>query len=712
MGYLSGESIFKLYMSGCHTADFEFGGSGISLRRLEYETLQWNEYESFDVKSTFCDGLIPRCNELYEESEHIYWASEDCMALKGDTSYKKHLKLEGVVGGNRKEAWIWARQGAGLPIDVVTVEGRIAAFIMVNRDRCNVLVKPGYEEVTPLQLWKDPKISKDEYGIKHKGTDFVETMDGANLATEVWLPISDKQQEKFPTLLIRTPYYRLSNIEHWLRFVRRGYALVIQDVRGREDSNGEWVPYKYDIEDGNDTLNWIAGQTWSDGSVGMIGASYLGYVQWAAAANANPHLKAIVSMVTAGPHFIDIKRKGGVYTSGTLAWSFMMADQRMNREALKRDDWDEVVAMRPIKDIPKKVLGNDLHFWDEFMKHPDNDEFWQKLDWSLRSDKINVPSIIISGWYDDNGMGSTVAWEMNEKNQRENQKLIYGPWMHQYNSTREIHGVRFGENAIRYDLDVLCVRWFDRFLKNVDNGVEKEPVVQYYMVGENNWKEASKWPPQEACYKNFYIHSDGSANGSGGDGTLKMQPQAGEHFDCYTFNPEDPTPFLIDVSENELNVPENYKEVDKRKDVLVYTSEVLTEAVVIAGNIYAELYASSSARDTDWLVRLEDVDRDGNAIRLVDGILRARYRNSFEVPELLEPGKVEKYVIRMAKIANAFQKGHQIRVTVTSGAKNLAFPNQNTGNDPTADTEVLCAEQKVFHTEQYPSHVKLPIIDK
>ena len=702
---------YAFYKSGSYIADIVFNQDNIVHRSRNAETNEWLSYEEFDSTDNTYDDSLADAWQCFNEAKAAFRDGCETVCLPSGKRYQRYLKVNGMLADQEAEAWIWVRAGDGFPIDLVVYNNQIVAIILANRERCNVLVRPGYENFTPLKLWQDPLISKDDYGIKHIGKHDVATRDGVSLATDVWLPAGMQADVKIPAILVRTPYGRLTGVHQWFRFVKRGYALVMQDVRGREDSDGEWIPYKHDKNDGDDTLNWIADQLWSDGNVGMIGGSYLGYVQWAAAASGNPHLKAVVSMVAAGPPFIDIKRKGGIYPSGALAWAFMMADQRINRAALKRDDWAEVEKIRPIKDIPRKVLGRNIHFWDEYMDHPDNDAFWQTTDWTLHGDKVNVPSIIISGWYDDNGMGSTAAWEMNEKHNRANQKVIWGPWKHHFNTTREIHGVKFGSNAIRYDLDCLCLRWFDRFLKNINNGVEQEPAAQYYLVGENTWNHAAKWPPAEVEYQKIYIHSGGNARTSTGDGTLKITPPDNQSYDSYLFDPNDPAPFLIDVSENEMNVPENYKGVDTRDDVLVYTSDILQEDIAIVGNVYAEIYASSSARDTDWLVRLEDVDEDGNSIRLVDGILRARYRKAFDKSELLEPGKVEKYEIRMAKIANQFQKGHRIRVAITSGAQNLTFPNHNTGNNVPDDVEMIQALQKIYHDERHQSHIKLPIIN-
>lgn len=706
------EQRFAFYELGTHIADVIFSEDGVIHRKKNMETNEWLPFKKMEKEDiSYRLPLLEIWSNL-KELQNIDWNASDDIKLNNGFHYQRYLKFEGNVDGKKSEAWLWALMNKRFPVDLFIAGCDIIGFVLTKRDGCYILVKPGFEDVTILKYWKDILLSENTHGIKHIGMQHVTMRDGVKLATDVWLPADLKEGLKVPTILVRTPYGRFTMGEVELRFVRRGYALVAQDTRGREDSEGEWVPFIHEKEDGDDTLNWIAEQTWSDGNVGMIGGSYGGYVQWAAAASGNRHLKAIVSLVTAGSPFIDIPRKGGIVMSGALAWVFMMSQQRTDFNALSRDDWEEVLSIRPMKDIPAKALGKDIHFWNEWMKHPNNDCFWQKADWSLYGENISAASLIISGWYDDDGAGTTQAWEMVEKHGIENRRLILGPWYHQANSARQIHNIQFGNNSIRYDIDLLYLRWFDRFLKNIDNGVEKESRVQYYMVGENEWKESAKWPPEEVEYTNLYIHSSGNANTSLGDGYLNFEAQCSEKEDSYTFDPRHPAPYLIDVSENECSVPENYREVEMREDVLVYTSEPLKEDIVIAGDIYATLYASSSAKDTDWIVRLTEVDEEGNSIRLSDGIIRARYRNSFENPELLKPGKIEKYEIKMSKIANVFKKNHRIRVSVTSGAKNLAFPNHNTGNDPAADIEMVKAVQRVYHDEKNPSHVKLPVIKR
>jgi putative CocE/NonD family hydrolase len=530
--------------------------------------------------------------------------------------------------------------------------------------------------------------------------------DGVRLATEVWLP--GDGGGKYPAVLMRTPYNRLISGQRAMYLAERGYALVTQDVRGREDSEGEFMPAAHEARDGEDTLDWLASQPWCDGSVGMIGGSYLGMVQWQAASTGHPALKALVSQVTAGGPFVDTPRPGGTFSTGFLAWMFMMSERRAASDKMSRGDWPELLASRPLRDMPERALGKKIPFWEEWVRHPDYDEYWKSCDWAACGDKIDVPALLISGWYDDDGMGTLQAWEMNASRGRKNQRMVLGPWFHNYNTTRCIHGVRFGPDAIRYDLDLLALRWFERFLKGVENGVES-PAVEYYAVGLNRWEESAHWPPEGSRPVPLYLHSGGRANGSSGDGALSFDPPGSEPDDAYVYDPDDPAPQIIDMAENEMAVPEDYSEVETRADMLVYTTPPLEAPLSVAGNVTAVLYAASDAPDTDWLVRLTDVDENGRSIRLVDRIVQARYRDSWSRPKPLAPGETVRYEIRLPHIANTFLKGHRIRVHVSSSAANLTFPNPNTGRDIFAETEARTARQRVSHRDGAASCVILPV---
>ncbi|AKU26711.1 CocE/NonD family hydrolase [Anoxybacillus geothermalis] len=694
---------YKLYRSGIHDATISFKGNDVEYKERNIMTNQWlepvrlKEEKAKELENYYHINPLSIAQRFHEFRELFQQDTQKVVTSWGATYQKQDENT-------------WVERQKKFPLDVVMVNGEPVAFISISRENCSVFVKEGFEEYTPVKLWDRNDISKAEYGVCFHGTFMVEMRDKIKLATDVWLPRGI--EGPVPVILVRTPYGKSMYSGFYTNFIQRGYGIVIQDTRGRQDSEGEWIPMAYEMEDGDDTLNWIAEQPWCDGNIGMIGASYGGFVQWAAAASGNPHLKAMVSIVTAGSPFVDIPRKGGAFVSGILAWAFAMVEKEFKPENMIRDDWDEVVKFRPIKDIPKHALGKDVAFWDKWMSHPTYDEFWRQSDWYQYKENIQAPAMIVSGWYDDNGMGTTEALEVVAAYPSENKKVILGPWMHNANTTRDIQGIALGNNAIRYDLDLYYQLWFDRKLKGIDNKIDAGPVVEYYVNGDNTWKTAQQWPPENSYWKEMYISSNGNAVSSDGDGKLSFEEAIQDGYDEFIYDPENPAPHLIDLSENEIGVPANYKDVEKRDDMLVYTSDPLDKPVTIAGDIYVKLYASSSARDTDWIVRLTDVDPDGNSIKLAEGVLRARFRDGYDKEMLLEPGKVYEYNIRTSKIANTFQKGHRIRLTVTSSADSFIFPNSNTGNDPATDVESVTATQRIYHGKTYKSCVRLPIVSE
>ncbi len=586
------------------------------------------------------------------------------------------------------------------PKDLMAEDGKIYAVITPYRDQCAVLVKEGFEDRTILKAWNE-KYREPLLLMKPKQTIMVPMRDGVRLATDVYLPVCE---EKVPTVLVRTPYGKNVGASMYYKFVQRGYAVVLQDTRGREDSEGEWLPNCYEIEDGDDTLNWIAEQPWSDGGVGMTGGSYLGYVQWAALASENPHLKALLSSVTAGSAFTDLPRRGGCYNSGMMAWAFMVSGQRSDSSLMDRDDWDEVLDIRPLQDMAKKALGRDIPFITKYMEHMDYDEFWKKGDWKARMGSYRAPALIMSGWFDDNGMGTTEALDICED--YEDKKVILGPWIHSGNAHYDVHGLELGMNALRYDMDLICLDWLEHHMRGVDNGIEKTPKVEYYTMGANEWKTAANWPVPEA--KELVLYLDGAEDGAAvkNEGALAMACPETERVDTFRYDPKDPATHIIDMSENEIEVPENYTEEEKRADMLCYSTPVLTEDLTITGDGYAEIYISSDCEDTDLIVRVTDVDETGRSMKLADGMLCVRYRNGFDKPEFMEAGNIYKTRIRLTKLSHCFKAGHKLRVTVTSSAKNFTFPNSNT-RDGFNSVVTKVATNSIHHGGTYGSRVIL-----
>lgn len=689
---------YTYYRAGVAVAKLRISASSVLFSGRDLKTMEFEPEQPFSWPMAPLDETLDK-------------RFPDAVGLIQSGRIPSTYEPAGTLPGIEGSAAFWIQPLGSNPLDLLIAEDRIVACIDNERNYIGLLVEDGWEAITPQAAHNDPKLSRPEHGIEPMGTFMVEMRDGVHLATDVYLPTNRKPDQKFPTVLIRTCYNKLDTAQFFV-FAHYGYAIVAQDTRGRELSEGVWQPIINECDDGDDTLNWIAAQEWSDGGVGMIGASYLAIVQWQAAASGNKHLKAIISMVTGGVPMFDFPHRSGVLSPGTIAWITSMRQRKFRPEDMERDDWEQILSTRPIRDIPAKGLGEEISFWNEWMEHPYYDGYWHKANWLSQQHKIDVPALYISGWYDDVGPGSMQAWDMNRRNGRANQKLVCGAWRHKMNVARDMHGCYYGPESVRTDMFVKYLRWYDHFLKGIDNGAENAPAAEYFTIGENRWHSSSAWPPAEAEDRDLFLTGGGNAQTSRGDGITSFSaPAAGE--DHYAYDPRNPAPFLIDISENECLVPENYRDVELRQDVLVYTSEPLEADLTIAGEPRAVLYASSSARDTDWVVRLTDVDPEGNSIRLSDGILRARFRKSYAEPTLLIPGEVVRYDIPMTWISNCFQAGHRIRVEITSGADNSVFPNTNTGGPMYDDKEgeFVIADQTVYHGGQTPSRIILPVIE-
>ncbi|MDR1651708.1 MAG: CocE/NonD family hydrolase [Synergistaceae bacterium] len=695
---------FKLLDHGVHRADLCFSESGITGAFHDRYTGLWSRERSYDPD----DDAVPKdfpAHAIYRTvcSFEAGAGSSGEVTLPDGRPYRRFRDAEGTG----LSAVLWALMAEAPALDIVTGPGEertVRGVVWTARQGSVSLCEDGWEWAVPHALWTGgglPPAGK----VRRPFTEYVSMRDGTRLATEIWLPDGPG---KHPAVLIRTPYGRGVYGRVMLYLAERGYALVSQDVRGRDDSEGDFIPGVFETDDGSDTLDWLASREWCDGSVGMIGPSYLGKTQWMAAASGHPALKALVSQVCAGGPFTDTPRPGGCFLSGDFAWIFMMSGKRADKKKMERDDWDELLRHRPLRDIPKLALGAAPKFWDEWTSHPDYDDFWRRSDWPARGDDIDVPALMISGWYDDDGMGTAQAWEMNSRRHRAHQRIIYGPWQHSFNTARRINGVTFGPEALRYDMDVTALKWFERFLKGVSNGAESRPVAEYYETGSDRWLASADWPPGTARPYVLYLHSSGQANGSGGCGALSEAEPDAELPDRYVFDPDDPPPQLIDVAENEMAVPGDYREVELRDDVLVYSTPPLEAPLRIAGRIEAVIWAASDASDTDWLVRVTDAAPDGSSIRLADRLIRARYRRSFSEPEPLVPGEAVRYEFRLPPVSHMFKTGHRIRVHVTSGAKNLVFPNPNTGGDVWGETAVRPARQTVYHDAHRASFIILP----
>jgi putative CocE/NonD family hydrolase len=565
-------------------------------------------------------------------------------------------------------------------------------------------------EPTWAQSTASTAVSQQTYNVKIDFNVRVKMRDGVELSADVYRPDTVGQ---FPVILTRTPYNKNGNgpLNQGRYFTSHGYVCVVMDVRGRGDSDGKFVPYRNDGIDGYDAIEWCAQQPWSTGKVGTSGGSYLGRVQWLAAVQQPPHLTTMITLVSPSDPYVEWPT--GAPLPMDISWyHFTAGHVTQNMDAV---DWSKIHWHLPLITMDD-AAGRPNPYWKEMFDHPPADTWWEPTRYQKKYDRVRVPVLHISGWYDDEQVGTPLNYiGMTTKGAteeiRHTQKLLMGPWPHNVNSTSKIGEVDFGPTAV-IDLNGYELRWFDYWLKGIDNGIVKEPPVRIFVMGDNKWTDENEWPMTRTTWTKYYLHSNGRANSLYGDGTLSTSEASREPADNYVYDPAKPVPFITEPSFAQIGGPDDYRPVERRDDVLVYTSEPLSEDMEVCGPIRVQLYASSSSRDTDFMAKLIDVWPDGYAQRLTDGMVRARFRDGMDKPSLIEPGRVYSYNIDCWNTCQTFKKGHQIRVEISSSAFPKYDRNLNTGEELGKTTGMQTAEQKIYHDRDHPSHIVLPIVPK
>jgi putative CocE/NonD family hydrolase len=534
--------------------------------------------------------------------------------------------------------------------------------------------------------------------------------DRVELSADIYRP---EAAGRYPVILSRTPYTKTSasTLKIAKYFVSHGYVFVAMDVRGRGDSDGVFVPYVNDGLDGYDAIEWCAAQAWSTGKVGTIGGSYNGIIQWLTAVQQPPHLAAMIPMVSPSDPFVEWPT--GLPLPQTLSWfHFTSGHVAQNMEAV---DWTKLYSHLPMITMDD-AMGRPNGNWDDEIKHSKLDNWWEPRRYQNKFDQVKVPALGISGWYDDEQIGTPLNFagmtgKTIDEKVRSSQKMLMGPWPHAINSTSKLGEVDFGSTAI-VDLNDTWLRWFDYWLKGIDNGVMKEPPVRIFVMGENAWRSENEWPIGRTQWAKYFIHSNGRANTLNGDGSLSTTEPANETTDSYKYDPANPVPFITDASFAQIGGPDDYRKVEERADVLVYTSEVLSADVEVCGPIKVKLFASSSARDTDFMAKLIDVWPNGFAQRLSDGMVRARFREGMDKPSLIEPGRAYGYDLDLWNTCQLYKKGHRIRLEISSSAFPKYDRNLNTGAALGETAEMQVAEQKIYHDREHASYVLLPLVPR
>jgi putative CocE/NonD family hydrolase len=622
-----------------------------------------------------------------------------------------------------------------LPFKSILVVFLLCTQLMVSQDSTNIL-----EELDKIAI-VDQKI-------------MMPMRDGIRLATDIYRP---KTTEKVPIIFLRTPYnfnswgdgeQRTRTAERAYEAVKRGYAYVVQNERGRYYSEGEWDILGVPLTDGYDAFSWMKDQPWSNGKIGTLGCSSTAEWQMAVAALDHPsHAAMVPQAFGAGVGTVgDIQEQGNWYRGGVeqllfFSWLYGVEHDKFKPRippgATQEDlirisrfydlapenpkvDMAEAMKHLPIQDMLKNMNGKHEIF-DKMVRRKPNDPDWYTGGLYHDTMEIGVPSFWFSSWYDVSitpnlALFNHVRNNTKDANIRDNQYLVIAPTLH-CRFTRATENTMVGQLSVgdaRLNYDEQIYAWWDLWLKgNANDFKEKTPRVQYYTMGSNKWQASEVWPPADTKMTPFYLNSDGRANTLNGTGSLTTKKASKDNPDSFIYDPMNPVTSLggnVCCTGNAVEGGAfDQQKMEERPDILVYTSEVLEEGVEISGFIESTLYVSSSAKDTDFTLKLIDVHPDGTAYNLDETIQRVRYREGYDKEVFMEKGQVYKVDLTPLSTSNYFKKGHKIRIEISSSNFPRFARNLNTGGNNYDESEAVVAQNKVHHSKKYPSQIRLPI---
>ena len=551
----------------------------------------------------------------------------------------------------------------------------------------------------------------------------IKMRDGLILRADVLLPASEG---KFPVLVYRTPYGKDSAPKEWTTFgkaVKRGYAVIIQDVRGRYTSEGEFDPYKNEGNDGYDTIEWAAAQPWSNGDIGTFGLSYPGAVQWLAAVENPPHLKAMVPAMTfSTPR--NFFYSGGAFDGSWIDWIWfnIAPDARKKKHLPGPQTYKEAAAswkieherlqsFLPLGDLPDFKLV--APFYYEWLAHPPADPWWDWAELRGKYDHVHCAVLNISGWYDEayGPDGATMNFNglltarKNEKDPRT--QTIIGAWTHGELERSKAGDIDFGP-AAKVDYDEIILRWMDHYLKGIDNGIGREKPVRIFVMGDNQWHDEDSWPLQRARPTPFYLSGRyiGPHAYALKKSTIALETATSE----FTSDPAYPV-----TDPYEEFGARDYQKLAGRENVLVFDSFPFDKDTEITGPIQATIYASADVPDFDLWVRLLDVWPDGRAFNLMSpglDVLRASYRNGSLKPELLTPGNIYQLKLHRLLTSNVFMAGHQLRIQISGAFFPHFSRNLQTGESEITSSKTKISHIRIYHDKDHPSTVTVPIVPR
>jgi putative CocE/NonD family hydrolase len=566
--------------------------------------------------------------------------------------------------------------------------------------------------------------------------------DGVVLRANIFRPAAEG---RWPVLLTRLPYGKDlpggGAVLDPAQAARRGYVVIVQDTRGRFASEGEWTPMRNEALDGVDTIAWAASLPYSNGEIGMYGASYYGFTQWSAAIHQPEALKAMVPFITWNDPLNGNLFRGGAFELGISAgWSAMMGLNVVmrrhmgNPQVLGGAIYSLVQALDtmgshgywslPLRQFEPLKRNDVAPIFFEPLEKPMDREMVDDMTILGKHEQVTVPTFNIGGWYDiflqDTISNFKIMREQGSTPEARQSKLLIGPWTHGDVGAR-VGEMNFGLASsgmlidYRIDLMSLQLRWFDHWMRHIDTGMLNEAPIKIFVMGANIWRDEQEWPLARAVETRYYLHSNGEANVLGDAGRLDTQEPGTEQLDSYSYDPANPVltrgGALLMASEYPGGAFDQ-RAIEERSDVLVYSTPVLEQPIEVTGPIKVHLWARSDALDTDFVARLVDVHPNGFSQNLTDGIIRARYRNfaKGEQPSLLTPGTAYEYEIDLWSTSNLFLPGHRLRLDVTSSNFPRWDRNPNTGAELGENAEIVVAHQEILHDREHPSYVVLPIV--
>ncbi len=534
------------------------------------------------------------------------------------------------------------------------------------------------------------------------------TRDGVRLSTDVFLPVGEGP---WPVVSIRTPYGNndpVKKVPLGRAFASCGYAVVIQDVRGRYDSEGDWEPFFNEALDGLDAQAWLADQPFCNGEIALMGRSYEGYCVWMSAFDHHPAVKAIVPIVALPDPVINVPWQNGSIFWTMITWA-LFVHGRTNQD-VSSYNWELLYKHRPLNELPAK-LGIDSRMWTDWLTHPTKDAYWERACYMHRMNELDLPALHVCGWYDDDGASTYNNFPAARKlaKSKDDQHVLIGPWPHATNTRSVVPGVDFGSEEV-IDLNGYIMDFLDCFMGESSSPPEPKPRARIFLMGENRWRDFGDWPPG-VVDTSYFLRSGGNANSMLGDGLLSLErPAVNEPPDTYEYDPDDPTPYLYDAGTLQVGGPFDARPVQRRDDVLCYTSGVLQDDVVICGRVFAELYVSTSAADTEFCAMLCDVHPNGLSRQLCDGNIRLALRDSLAKPDPVTPGDVVRIEVDMWATGVRIFAGHRIRLQLASAALPKFAVHTNTLDPPGEAVTAVIAANTVYHDPDRLSCLRLPIV--